>query len=198
MNTEEALDFLHSHVQNINLRRHCYAVGYSMEGIYDFLEGRSLLEKVTAPEKEVWKVLGFIHDTDYEETKDDPSNHTILTLKWLKEFGMDESNPIYQAIQSHNSRHTKMNDPNTLMEWALECCDELTGFIVASALVMPDKKLSSVKVDSILRKWKQPSFARAVDRKQIEQCEEKLGIKLDELIRIVLKFMQLNSEKLGL
>lgn len=84
------------------------------------------------------------------------------------------------------------------MEWALECCDELTGFIVACALVKEDKKLSSVTIDTVKKKWTQTGFARAVDRKQIEQCEEKLGIPLDNFIEIALQSMQKYHDVLGL
>jgi predicted hydrolase (HD superfamily) len=84
------------------------------------------------------------------------------------------------------------------MEWSLECCDELTGFIVSVALVRPDKKLSSVEVESVLKKWKAKEFAAAVDRSQIAQCEEKLGIKLEEFIGLVLESMKRISHTIGL
>ena len=84
------------------------------------------------------------------------------------------------------------------MEWALETVDELTGFIVAVALVRPDKKLESVGIDSIMKKWKTKEFAKAVDRAQIAQCEEKLGIPLAEFIGITLQAMLEHHEELGL
>jgi len=80
----------------------------------------------------------------------------------------------------------------------LECCDELTGFIVSVALVRPDKKLASVEVDSVLKKWKNKDFAAAVDRGQISQCEEKLGIKLSEFIEIILDAMKQIAPEIGL
>ena len=84
------------------------------------------------------------------------------------------------------------------MEWALECVDELTGFIVAVTLVRPDKKLESVSVESVLKKWKTKEFAKAVNRDQIAQCEEKLKIPLNEFIQITLTAMQEHHEELGL
>lgn len=84
------------------------------------------------------------------------------------------------------------------MEWALETVDELTGFIVAVALVRPEKKLETVAVESVLKKWKTKEFAKAVDRGQIEQCETKLGIALSEFIGITLQAMQEHHEELGL
>ena len=84
------------------------------------------------------------------------------------------------------------------MEWALECVDELTGFIVSVTLVRPEKKLDAVTVEHVLKKMKEKSFAAAVDRSQIAQCEEKLGIKLEEFIRLVLDSMKSRAGDLGL
>jgi predicted hydrolase (HD superfamily) len=84
------------------------------------------------------------------------------------------------------------------MEWSLYSCDELTGLIVACALVRPDKKLASVDTASVLKKWNQKSFAAGVDRSQIENCEKELGIPLSGFIGITLKAMQGISEELGL
>jgi predicted hydrolase (HD superfamily) len=84
------------------------------------------------------------------------------------------------------------------MEWALETVDELTGFIVAVALVRPEKQLATVTVESVMKKWKMTAFAAAVDRSQIAQCEEKLGIPLPDFIALTLKSMQDNHDTLGL
>jgi predicted hydrolase (HD superfamily) len=84
------------------------------------------------------------------------------------------------------------------LEWSLYCCDELTGFIVAVALVRPDKKLASVTVDSVLKKWGEKAFAAGVKREQIEECEDRLGIPLKEFIEICLQAMQGISKDLGL
>ena len=84
------------------------------------------------------------------------------------------------------------------MQWSLYCCDELTGLIVATALVKPDKKLSLVSVDSVMNKWGQKSFAAGVDRRQIELCVEKLHIELREFIEIALSSMQQIAPDLGL
>lgn len=196
MTKDRALEILHEHMQNENLRRHCYAVGYAMGGIYDYLESKNELDPKNQ-DKETWEALGILHDSDYELTKDDWSRHTLLTLNWLEEEGIEKADPLYKAIQSHNNKVTNLRKPETQMEWALETCDELTGFIVACALVK-DKKLLSVTLDTIKKKWKQKAFAKGVERGQVEQCEEKLGIKLDEFIKIVLKSMQDESDRLGL
>lgn len=199
MTRQQALDLLHAHTQNQNLRRHMYAVGFAM---------RALAEKLGG-DPETWEVLGLLHDADWEETKDTPDQHTKNTLGWLKEMGITDD-PIVHALMSHNRKHTKLAELDGTMEWALETVDELTGFIVAVALVRPDppsheasdgqgkSRLQSVTVDSVLKKWKMKAFAAAVEREQIAQCEEKLGISFPEFIQITLSAMQKNHEELGL
>jgi predicted hydrolase (HD superfamily) len=99
---------------------------------------------------------------------------------------------------SHNYAHTGENSPKNKLEWSLYCCDELTGFIVAVALVRPDKKLASVTVDSILKKWNQKAFAAGVKREQIEECKARLEIPLKEFVEMTLAAMQGISNDLGL
>ncbi len=187
MTRDEAITLLHTHMKNENLRRHCMAVGFVM---------RALAEKFGGNPDD-WEVLGILHDADWEETKDSENDHTRHTLAWLKEQGITEG-PIVHALMSHNTKRTHMAELDGVMEWALETCDELTGFIVAVALVRPDKKLETVGVHSVMKKWKTKEFAKAVDRSQITQCEEKLRIPLSEFIQITLKAMQEHHEELGL
>lgn len=197
MNKQQAIQILEKNMQNTNLRRHCAGVGFAMAGIYEYLKANNW-KKDSPDNVETWEVLGILHDSDYEITKDNWNKHTLLTLDWLEQEGIEKSDPLYLAIQSHNNKITNLRDPQTQMEWALECVDELTGFIVAVALVRPDKKLNSVKLSSITKKWKQKAFAPGVHREQIEQCIEKLGIPLETFIQITLKSMQDRSEELGL
>lgn len=187
MTRDQAITLLHAHMQNANLRRHCYAVGFAMRALAGKLGG----------DPDEWEILGILHDADWEETKDAPNQHTRKTLAWLKEKGITDG-PLVHALMSHNAKHTGLAELEGDMEWALETVDELTGFIVAVTLVRPDKKLGSVSVESVLKKWKTKEFAKAVDREQIAQCEEKLGIPLAEFISITLKAMQEHSNDLGL
>ncbi len=186
MNKAQALELLNTHIQNQNLRRHCLAVGTVMRALAKRLGG----------DEDLWEVLGIIHDSDWEEAKDSPDKHTLITLQRLKKIG--ETGPLIHAMQSHNTHHTHLAELEGNIEWSLECCDELTGFIVAIALVRPDKKLSTVTVESVLKKFPNKEFAKAVNREQISQCEEKLGIPLSEFIEIALSSMQQISTDLGL
>lgn len=187
MTREQALKLLQQNMENQNLRRHCYAVEAVMR----------LLAKKLGGDEEKWGVVGLLHDGDYEKTKNEPKQHTLLMYQWLEEAG-ETDEEILKAILSHNAEKTGKNQPETKMEWSLYCCDELTGFIVATALMMPDKKLATVKVESVLKKMKDKAFAAAVDREQIKMCEEKLGIPLEEFVRISLEAMQGISDVLGL
>jgi len=182
-----AMDLLHEHTKNENLRRHMYAVGYAMRALAEKLGGDS----------DTWEVMGLLHDADWEKTKDAPHEHTKLTLSWLAEKGVTEGRLVH-ALMSHNRKHTDLAELEGLMEWALETVDELTGFIVAVTLMRPEKKLESVDVAAVMKKWKTKAFAAAVDRDQIAQCEEKLGIPLSEFITITLTAMQAHHEELGL
>jgi predicted hydrolase (HD superfamily) len=184
---EQALKLLHNNMQNINLRRHCYAVEAVMR----------VLAKRFKEDEEKWGIIGLLHDGDYEKTKEAPEKHTLLMAEWLKEAG-ETDKEMLSAILSHNYAHTGKNPPKNKLEWSLYCCDELTGFIVAVALVRPDKKLASVAVDSILKKWDQKAFAAGVKREQIEECEPRLEIPLREFIEIALIAMQGISNDLGL
>lgn len=187
MTREKALKILHQNMENQNLRRHCYTVEAVMIALAKKLGG----------DEEKWSIVGLLHDGDYEKTKDNPKQHTLLMYQWLKDAG-ETDEEILKAILSHNFAHTGKNKPATKMEWSLYCCDELTGLIVATTLVMPDKKLSSVRVESVLKKMKDKAFAAAVDREQIKLCEEKLNIPLGEFVKIALGAMQNISEELGL
>ena len=190
LNKDSALELLHEKMKNQNLRRHCYAVGKVLADFYDYYSSPGGLTR------EQWEIAGILHDADWEITKDNPGKHTIELLEWLENYEVPTE--LLEVFRSHNSKTTQLRTPETQLEWTLECCDELTGFIVAVALVMPEKKLEQVTVDSVLKKFRQKEFARQVDREQISQCEEKLGISLNDFVSLTLEAMKKNSELLGL
>lgn len=192
MTREEALTLLHDHMQNINLRRHCYAVEAVMKALADRLG-----EKENA---ESWGIAGLLHDADYEElkgTEEVHSEHAKRTVEWLEKT--DATADIKDAIYAHAWGYVEgAPQPKTKMQWALYCCDELTGLIVAVALVKPDRKLSSVGVDSVMKKWDEKSFAAGANREQIKECEARLKIPLREFVEIALTSMQAIAPQLGL
>ena len=181
---ERALDILKENISNANLRKHHYAVAAAMRELAKELEG----------DPHRWEIVGLLHDADYEQTGDTPERHTLVISEILREEGVAEG--IIRAIQSHNVKHTGV-EPRTLMDWALYSCDDLTGLIVAVALVHPTK-LDGVSVESVLKKFGSNSFASGADREKILTCEEELNLELDYFIDLVLRAMKKEAELLGL
>ncbi len=184
---QKAWELLNAHMKNQNLLRHCLSVEIVMKA----------LAKNFGEDEQLWGIVGLLHDGDYEEVKKDPLQHTLLMHKWLTDIG-ETDNRILEAILSHNFAHTGQNSPKNNLEWSLYCCDELTGLIVAVTLVRPEKKLSTVTVESVMKKWDIKAFAAGVKREQIAHCDEKLGINLNYFIGIALSAMQNISADLGL
>lgn len=181
---EEALGILKDNIGNKNLRKHHYAVAAAMRALAGEYGGD--------PDK--WEIVGLLHDADYEETKDDPDRHGEVMAEKLAAQGIEEGIP--RAIKAHNYEHTGIM-PESPMEWALVTCDDLTGLIVATALVHPHK-LAGISVESVMKKFGSKSFAAGADRERISLCEEKLGAPLEEFVGIVLGAMKEASEELGL
>ena len=195
MTRDQALKIVTDNTKNINLVRHMLAVEVVMRALAKRLEGDNL-----SPErKEVWGIVGLLHDADYETVKEDINSHTHKTIEWLREIDKQSDSEVENAILSHAWGFVDgAPEPKTKMEWSLYCCDELTGLIVAVALVKPDRSLASVTVDSVLSKWKEKSFAKGVHREQIEECDPRLGIPLREFSEIALTARQGISGELGL
>lgn len=196
---QDALDLLHEHMHNQNLRRHCYAVGKVLVAFYDYYQQKGVpigFSNLGNLSREQWEIVGILHDADWEITAKDEQNHTRLLLDWVKGKNLPEE--MVNVFKSHNNKVTGMREPQTLLEWTLECLDELTGFIVAVALMMPSKKLEEVTVDSVIKKFDKKDFARAVNREQITQCEQRIGISVRDFVDITLRAMQENHELLGL
>ncbi len=193
---QQALELLQTHMKNENLRRHCYSVEIVMKALARHFSAKGGSASGRKTDEEKWGIVGLLHDGDYEECKENPSQHTILMAEWLKEMG-ETDKELLDAILSHNFSHTGQNVPKNNLEWSLYCCDELTGLIVAVALVK-GKTLANVTVESILKKFPEKNFAAGVDREQIGKCEEKLGIKLPDFIALALTSMQSISKDLGL
>ncbi|HCX38745.1 MAG TPA: phosphohydrolase [Candidatus Veblenbacteria bacterium] len=145
-------------------------------------------------DEELWGLTGLVHDIDWELTESTPEQHSLVGAQWLAEVGFPAE--IVEAVRVHNHMHGI--EPKTLLEKSLWCAEELTGLIVACALVQPDKKLSSVKPESVMKKFKTQSFAKGVNREIIAKCQEMIGLTLEELIDIELKAMQEMATDIGL
>ncbi len=171
-------------LQNQNLVRHSLAV----EAIMRSLAGRF------NEDQEEWGIVGLLHDGDYEVTNKDLSAHTDVIVEKLRQIGVGDR--IINGILAHHA--LKKPQRENMLEKAIFASDELSGLITACALVQPEKKLNTVTVESVLKKFRQPSFAAGAHRDQILKCEPELGIPLSEFVKISLEAMQGISKELGL
>jgi len=184
MDRPEALDLVNSWTTNQNLIKHMLCVEACMRGLARYFK----------EDENLWGVTGLIHDADYESN---PTEHPWILVKELEKN--QENQAMIQAIKSHAWQWSeKSPEPISQMDWSLYTCDELSGLIVAAALVRPDRKLASVTVESVLKKFPDKSFAKGVHREHITLCEEKLGIKLPDFVGICLSSIQTISDALGL
>ena len=192
MTRDGAYKILTDLIKNQNLVKHHLATEAVMRALYRRLEGeKSSYAKAT---EDKWGLVGLLHDADYELTKDNPEKHTLVLEE---KIGSSLEPDVMHAIKSHNEEHSGV-EPQSTMDWAIYTCDELTGLIIAAALIHPDKKLNSIDADFILRRFDQPAFARGVDRTHITPCEEKLGMPLKQFTELGLRAMQEISSDLGL
>lgn len=182
-----ALKILEELVLNPSIRKHLLATEAIM---------RALAQKFEPEKEEEWALAGVLHDGDYNDSVPH-ERQGIEISSILEKRGFSLPEEVKHAMAAHNVSNTGVQ-PESKMDWALFCCDSLTGLIVATALVRPDKKLSSVELGSVLKKFNNPSFAAGTRREDIKMCEEKLGIPFEEFIQISLSAMQKISPDLGL
>lgn len=191
---DQALQFLNEKIANKNIIKHMIATEALMGGVYDALVAKGVTD--LGGTKEEWMMAGLIHDGDYVEGIPE-SKQGIQVVEWLKELGYEIPDNVAHATAAHNADNTGIQ-PQNLMDWTIFIGDSLTGLIVAATLVRPDKKLANVPAERVLKKFKDPSFARGTRREQIKMCEEKLGLTLEEFIDISLKSMQKLAGEIGL
>ena len=181
---DEAVKLMEECLQGDSLRKHCYATEMVM---------RAMAERL-GHDPEAWGIIGLLHDIDYEETKDQPSRHGLRTAEILGSKGVGSE--VIEAIKAHNAEALGI-ERKTDVDIAITCSECITGMLVATALVYPDKKLSSVKPSSVTKRMKQKEFARSVNRDHIRKCED-LKVPLEEFAELSLKAMAKISDVLGL
>ncbi len=179
---EEALNLLQQYLKNEKLVKHCLAVEAIMKAI-----ARELGE-----DENLWGLVGLLHDLDYQLVGKDMSKHGLITVEILK----DKLPPnALDAIKAHNELTGYKCE--TKLAYALKASDQASGLIIATALVMPHKKLNEVKLSSLLKKFKQKDFARSVKREKILLCE-RLGLSLERFMEIALNALKHIHKELGL
>lgn len=158
------------------------------------------LAKHLGEDEEKWGIIGLLHDIDWDLTKDNNKKHCVKAVEILKEAGASEF--LVESIISHAYAHEaipeyKDKKREGKLQHCLAAAETLTGLIIACALVQPDKKLASVKLKSLKKKFKQKAFAAKCDREIILECE-KAGISSDDFLKIGLESLQKISNEVGL
>jgi putative nucleotidyltransferase with HDIG domain len=166
-----------------SLRKHALAVEAAMRAY-----ARRYVE-----DEELWAVTGLVHDLDYERYPDLQTGHPRHGLEELRK--RDYPQEVIDAVAGHADF---MGVPReTRMAKALYAVDELCGFVTACALVRPTG-IEGMKPKSVRKKMKQPSFAAAVDREQLQRGAEELGVEMNEHIQVVIEALAERAEELGL
>ena len=180
LNRDEIWQLLCEYTQSDLLRKHCLAVEAAM----------TWYARKSGENENLWGNIGLIHDFAYEKF---PDQHPQKDGEILRELGFPEE--WVRAIWSHGDA---LNLPRvTPLEKTLYAVDELTGLVIAVALVSPSRKLADVDVASVKKKWKDKAFARGVNREEIAKGAESLGVPLDEHIGNVLAALKEIAPTLG-
>ena len=157
------------------------------------------LAKKFGEDEEKWGIIGLLHDIDWDLTKTNSTEHCIKCQGILKEAGASDF--LIETIVSHGYSNEmipllKEKQRSTTIQHCLVAAETLTGLIIASALMTPDKKLASLSIDSLKKRFKDKKFAERCNRELILECE-KAGIPLDEFLLIGLTSLQSIADELG-
>jgi len=188
VNRAEALALMQEHTQSPSLRQHMLAVEAAM---------RAYAAKY-GEDPEAWGLVGLLHDFDYEKfpnQEHSPSDgHPAWGVDLLRSKGVAE--PLLRAVLGHATYSGVPRD--TPMAKTLFAVDELCGFLVACALVRPSKSFADLEVSSVKKKLKDKAFARGVNRAEVRQGAEELGVPLDEHIAFCIQALRPVEPSLGL
>lgn len=187
MDREEALKIIEEHVNNKNIIKHMLATEAVM---------KALARRFEPSKERFWALAGLLHDGDCCESVP-VEKQGIQISEWIEERGISLPNAVKHAMAAHNCSNTKVT-PESQMDWALFSCDSLTGLIVAATLVLPSKKLEDLTVDSVLKRFNEPSFAKGARRADIQTCRMRLGLSLEDFVKISLQAMKDIHENLEL
>ncbi|MGE5674781.1 MAG: HDIG domain-containing metalloprotein [Mycobacterium leprae] len=185
MNRQDAWSILTEFTQNPRLISHALAVEACM---------RAYARKYGEDEG-TWGIIGLLHDFDYERWPN-PPDHPLMGERILAERGVDEA--IRYTICSHASYVGDRYPRVHLADKVLYAVDELSGLVVAVALVRPSKSIFDVDVESVKKKMKDKRFAAGVNREDVVNGAQELGVDLDEHIAFVIEALKLAADDLGL
>ena len=180
---DEAVELLTKYLRNEKLIKHSLAVEAIMREMAQTLH----------EDEELWGLTGLLHDMDYEYTKEEPERHTQITADMLTDIIPEAG---INAIKAHNYKHTGQL-PTTALDRALIAADAVSGLVIATSLVVPSKKLADVKPETLIKKFKDKSFAPGCNRKRIELCMD-TGFEIDMFLALSLKALQSIADKLNM
>lgn len=183
INKEEATVLLKNYLENDKLRKHSYAV-------------EAIMKKTAAhlhKDETLWGLVGLLHDIDYEYTQNNPQKHGTVSAEILDNLLPSRA---INAIKGHNYIHTGYM-PATTLDKALIAADAISGLIIATALVMPEKTMEEVNNSTVLKKMKDHSFAKGCDRKKINLIQD-IGIDTKDFIKMSLSALKDIHSDLGL
>lgn len=181
LSREQAYQLVVAKIGVNNLLKHILSVEAGMRRVAEHL----------GEDPAYWGLVGLLHDLDYNETKNDEHYHTYLTAEWLSPYNLPEE--MLYAIHAHPG-HVPCKSK---LDWALYAVDPTTGFLAACAMMHPEKKLSVVDSDFMVRRFKEKRFAAGATRENIAACSN-LGIELDQFLLLVREGMLRISNELGL
>ena len=161
----------HAFAREKCLKETTYRHLVSVEGVM-----RSLARRFDE-DQDLWGLTGLFHDLDQDHTGDDGAQHARLAAEWLRAAGVDER--VVNGVLAHAYEEYRTD----LMSQAVVHADAIAGLLVASALVRPEKA-TGMKVSSVKKKLKEKSFAPGVNREEVTDVEERIGLPLDEFIAV--------------
>lgn len=183
MEREQALEELKGRIKNENLIKHSLAVESIMKELAFYFK----------EDIDKWGIAGLLHDIDYDKTAGDPSKHSLVGAEILETLDVESS--IVYAVRAHNDYHKI--ERKRKIDKALYCADPMSGLIIASALILPSKKLEDVTEEFVMKRVDEKGFAKGANRDQIRACDQ-LGLSLEQFVELSLKALKNISVDLGL
>ena len=174
MDRNEALGIVREHTTKEITYRHLISV----EGVM------RALARHFGEDEDRWGLTGLWHDLDYDFTENDLERHALQTVEWLRERGFHDEE-VLNGILAHRFEDHR----HSLLDRAIVHADAVAGLLVAAALVRPEKA-QGMKVASVKKKLKEKSFAPGVEREEIRNVEESIGVPLDEFLAISIQGLQ--------
>jgi putative nucleotidyltransferase with HDIG domain len=180
---DEAFTLLQKYLKDEKLIKHSLAV-------------EAILKKMAknlGKDVELWGLTGLLHDLDYDYTNREPEKHANVTAQILEGLIPEK---YVNAIKAHNYKHTDYT-PTTSIDKALIAADAVSGLVIATALIIPSKKLADVKLETLLDKFYDHSFAQGCSRSRIELCQD-TGLDVEAFLALSLNSLKEIADELGL